>query len=415
MRKCLPLAAVSLLLLLSCSKPEKKPSEMNDAELHAFADELAHRYIITDGHIDLPSVLLEKKFQPTASNMDTLIHTGAGNFDYERAKKGGLDVPFMSIYIPSSYQQKEDFGKGLADSLIHIVKGIAAELPDKFALANTPAQAETNFKAGKISLPMGMENGAPIGNDLKNVQYFYDEGIRYITLTHSKNNQICDSSGDSARWNGLSPFGKEVVQEMNRVGIMVDISHVDDSTFYQVMKLTKAPCIASHSSCRVFSPKTRRDMTDDMIKKLGENGGVMQINFYSAFLDSAVGNQNDKNNAALNALLKEKNLTRETGKLVVEQFKKEHPWKTTPLTTVVNHIDHVVKIAGIDHVAFGSDYDGVDNQLPVGLEDVSHFPDLIYELLKRGYSEEDIEKICYKNVWRVWNKVAEVSAELQKK
>ena len=403
------------LFQFSCSS-KKSVDKMTDEELKAYANELAHKFIITDGHVDLPEVLHEKRYYPTPTTMDTIIHTGKGNFDFERAKKGGLDAPFMSIYIPAAYQQKADFGKDLADSLINIVNDIAQFLPEKFALANTPAEVEANFKAGKISLPMGMENGAPIGNDIKNVKYFYDRGVRYITLTHNRDNQICDSSGDTLRTNnGLSAFGKEVVTEMNKVGIMVDISHVDDSTFYQVMKLTKAPCIASHSSSRKFSPNTRRDMTDDMIKKLGENGGVMQVNFFSVFLDSSVSNNNERNRKALKALLDEKKLTASDSlaKPVIEQFERNHPWATTTIDMVVNHIDNVKNIAGIDHVAFGSDYDGVDNRLPVGLEDVSKFPDLIYALLKRGYTEEDIEKICYKNVWRVWNKTAEVAKQLQ--
>jgi len=401
----------SALAIVSCSD-KKSVSRMTDDELRTYANELAHKYIITDGHVDLPGALIDKKYFPTAENIDTIIHTGKGNFDYERAVKGGLTAPFMSIYIPSSRQALPDMGKSLADSMINMVHAISQLLPDKFALANTPAQVEANFKQGKISLPMGMENGAPIGNDLANLQHFFDRGIRYITLTHSRDNQICDSSGDTTKtWNGLSPFGKDVVAEMNRLGIMVDISHVDDSTFYQAVKLSKAPVIASHSSCRAFAPTVRRNMTDDMIKKLGEHGGVMQINFYSAFLDSAVSNANTKSRAELKKLLAEKGLQASdtAAQALIAQFEKEHTWKTTPIETVADHIDHVVKIAGIDHVAFGSDYDGVDNRLPIGLEDVSTFPNLIYVLLKRGYTEEDIEKICYKNVWRVWNAVEKVA------
>lgn len=260
---------------------------------------------------------------------------------------------------------------------------------------------------------MGMENGAPIGNDLKNLKYFFDRGIRYITLTHSKNNQICDSSGDTTQWNGLSPFGVDVVKEMNRLGIMVDISHVDDSTFYQVMKLTKVPCIASHSSARAFAPTVRRDMTEDMIQKLGENGGVMMINFYNAFLDSAVANRNKINREKLSALLAEKGLksTDSLAKPVIDQFKQDNPSLKSDIEMVANHIDHVVKIAGIDHVAIGSDFDGVDGEVPTGLEDASMFPNLIYVLLKRGYSEGDIEKICYLNTFRVWNKVIEAAGK----
>ena len=232
---------------------------MNDEQLKAFADELAHKFILTDGHVDLPYRLRIKNFQVERQYMGIPIQTAEGDFDYERAKKGGLDAPFMSIYIPSSNQLQPDKGKALADTLINMVRGIAENIPDKFALANSVEEVEKNFKEGKISLPMGMENGAPVGDDLGNVQYFYDRGIRYITLTHGKDNQICDSSYDTAHtWHGLSPFGINVVKEMNRVGIMVDISHVDDSTFYQVMRITTVPVIASHSSCRYFTPSFKR-------------------------------------------------------------------------------------------------------------------------------------------------------------
>ncbi len=396
------------LMLIGCA--EKKPVErMTDDQLKAWAAELAHKYIITDGHVDLPERLKGIKF--TTDSIQTVISTKRGDFDFERAKKGGLSAPFMSIYIPSSYQKNADSGKSYADSLINWVDLIAEGLPDKFALVKSTSEVETNFKNGKISLPMGMENGAPIGNDLKNVKYFYDRGIRYITLTHSKNNQICDSSGDTTKWNGLSPFGKEVVAEMNRVGIMVDISHVDDSTFYQVMRLTHAPCIASHSSCRYYAPSVRRDMTDDMIKKLGENDGVISVNFYTAFIDSAVANYDSRIKIMTKNLLKEKNLkiTDTLTKGLIAQYKKENPEPEVDIERVVDHMDHIVKLIGIDHVAFGSDFDGVDGRLPKGLEDVSKYPDLIYHLLKRGYTENDIEKICYKNIWRVWNKVEEVA------
>ena len=396
------------LMLISCG--DKKPAErMTDEQLQVFANELAHKFIITDGHVDLPERLKGIKF--TADSINTVVSTKKGDFDFERAKKGGLSAPFMSIYIPSSYQKNSDNGKSYADSLIDWVDLIAGKLPDKFALAKTPAEVETNFKAGKISLPKGMENGAPIGNDLKNVKYFYDRGVRYITLTHSKNNEICDSSGDTTKWNGLSPFGKEVVKEMNRIGIMIDISHVDDSTFYQVIRLTKAPCIASHSSCRYFAPSVRRDMTDDMIKKMGENDGVIAVNFYTAFIDSAVANHQRNSSVQIKKLLKEKNLKQSDtlAKRISSQFRKEHPSPEVDIERVVDHIDHIVALIGIDHVAFGSDFDGVDGMLPKGLEDVSMYPNLVYHLLKRGYTEDDIEKICYKNVWRVWNKVEEVA------
>ncbi len=390
---------------------------MNDTELHALADQLAHKFLIIDGHVDFPERMKDKNIVINEQTKAIAIHDEGGEFDYERAKKGGLSAPFMSIYIPAGYQKLPDMGKAYADSLIDNVRAMATLFPDKFALINSTADLKKNFESGLISLPMGMENGAPFGNDLKNVKYFYNRGIRYTTLTHSRNNQICDSSGDSAKWNGLSPFGKEVVKEMNRVGIMVDISHVDDSTFYQVMKLTDIPCIASHSSCRAFAPTVRRDMTDDMIKLMKKNNGVILVNFYNAFLDSAVVNHSNKLKEKLNALLKEKKLTeRDTAaKRLIEQFKKENPPKRTDIEMVANHIDRIKALAGIEHVGFGSDFDGVDGQLPVGLEDASKYPDLIYVLLKRGYTEEDIEKICYKNALRVWAAVEEAPKKLQGK
>ena len=402
------------LIAFACA--EKKPVDrMNDEQLRAFADELAHKYVITDGHVDLPYRLKMNKFVLEREYMGIPIKTDDGDFDYERAKKGGLDAPFMSIYIPSSYQLQPDNGKALADSLINMIKGIAENIPDKFALAGSVEEVQQNFNKGLISLPMGMENGAPVGDDLKNVQYFYERGIRYITLTHGKDNQICDSSYDTTHtWNGLSPFGREVVQEMNRVGIMVDISHVDDSTFYQVMKLTKAPCIASHSSCRRFTPGFQRNMSDDMIRKLGENGGVIQINFGSGFLDSAVVAQNNANREKLRAILAEKNLSMRDSlaQPIIEEFRKTNPSLYADVKTVADHIDHVVKLAGIDHVGIGSDFDGVGDSLPTGLKDVSQYPNLLYELLKRGYTESDIEKICSGNVFRVWKKVAEVATSI---
>lgn len=396
---------------LACTSKKIDYSSLPDEKLKQVADSLAHAYIITDGHVDLPYRLKVKKFRLEREYLGIPISTTEGDFDYERAKKGGLDAPFMSIYIPSSYQQTGG-AKALADSLIDMVQGITKAHPDKFAFAGTPAEVEANFKLGKISLPMGMENGAPVENDLANVKYFYDRGIRYITLTHGKDNQICDSSYDTLNtWKGLSPFGEQVVKEMNRVGIMVDVSHVSDSAFYDVMKLTKVPVIASHSSCRFFTPGFQRNMSDDMLKALKENGGVIQINFGSTFLDSIVAKQNDENREKLQKILKEKNLKwRDSlAKPVIEQFQKDNPSLFADVETVANHIDRVVQFAGIDHVGLGSDYDGVGDSLPTGLKDVSQYPNLIFVLLKRGYSPEDIEKICSKNVFRVWNKVIEAS------
>ena len=377
----------------------------NDAALKKQAYDLAHKFIITDGHIDVPWRLND-------GYEDLSIRTETGDFDYIRAKEGGLDAPFMSIYVPSSYQETGG-AKEKADSLIDLVHRIANDHPDKFEVAFSVADVNRIFGDGKIALPMGMENGAPILDDLNNVQYFYDRGIRYITLTHAKDNLICDSSYDTTgTWNGLSPFGREVVKEMNRVGIMVDISHVTDEVINQVMDMTDVPVIASHSSCRYFTPGWERNMGDAEIKRLKDNGGVIQINYGSSFVTQVSQDKRKANSEKIEAYAKEKGLDEndETFIAYAKKVNEENPMYAD-ITEVVDHIDHVVELAGIDHVGIGSDYDGVGDSLPYGLKDVASYPNLIFHLLKRGYSEEDIEKICYKNIWRVWSAVERAAAD----
>ena len=395
MKKKLSFFIAMAIIMVGCS---------NDASLKKRAYELAHTYIITDGHIDVPWRLND-------GYEDLSVRTEGGDFDYIRAKDGGLDVPFMSIYVPSSYQETGG-AKEKADSLIDLVHRIANDHPDKFEVAYSPNDGDRIFSQGKIALPMGMENGAPIEDDLNNVAYFHKRGIRYITLTHARDNLICDSSYDTTNtWGGLSPFGRRVVAEMNRVGIMVDISHVTDAVINQVLDMAKAPVIASHSSCRKFTPGWQRNMGDPEIKRLKENGGVIQINYGSSFVTQASQDKRQANTDKIAAYAKKNGLEQEDEELKVyaKKVSKDNPIYAD-ITEVIDHIDHVVKLAGIDHVGIGSDYDGVGDSLPYGLKDVSSYPNLIYHLLKRGYSDEDIAKICYKNVWRVWREVERVAA-----
>jgi membrane dipeptidase len=398
-------ASLVMLLVFPMLVSQMQPS---DADLRVKAERLAQDVIIVDTHIDVPEQLIDKM-------EDISIRTREGDFDYPRAKAGGLNAPFMSIYVPSSYEEKGG-AKAYAERLIAIVEKFAKDWPDKFALARSVDDIRRQFSAGKISLPMGMENGSPIEGKLENVQYFYDRGIRYITLTHAKNNQICDASFDDQRkWNGLSPFGRKVVEEMNRVGIMIDVSHVSDSAFYQVMRITKAPAIASHSSCRYFTPGWERNMDDEMIKLLAKNGGVIQINFGSMFLVDSLRKMYSNRMKEVEAYLQEHNLTsdNQAAKDFRDQYRKQHLMEYADVTDVIRHIDHVVQLVGIDHVGLGSDFDGVGDTLPIGLKDVSYYPNLIYELLKKGYAEDDIQKICSGNLFRVWNKVAQVAHKLQ--
>ncbi|MEE3135596.1 MAG: dipeptidase [Candidatus Neomarinimicrobiota bacterium] len=395
MKKKLSFFIAMAIIMVGCS---------NDASLKKRAYELAHTYIITDGHIDVPWRLND-------GYEDLSVRTEGGDFDYIRAKDGGLDVPFMSIYVPSSYQETGG-AKEKADSLIDLVHRIANDHPDKFEVAYSPNDGDRIFSQGKIALPMGMENGAPIEDNLNNVAYFHKRGIRYITLTHARDNLICDSSYDTTNtWGGLSPFGRRVVAEMNRVGIMVDISHVTDAVINQVLDMAEAPVIASHSSCRKFTPGWQRNMGDPEIKRLKENGGVIQINYGSSFVTQASQDKRQANTDKIAAYAKKNGLEQEDEELKVyaKKVSEDNPIYAD-ITEVVDHIDHVVKLAGIDHVGIGSDYDGVGDSLPYGLKDVSSYPNLIYHLLKRGYSDEDIAKICYKNVWRVWREVERVAA-----
>ena len=400
------------LVILGCKNENKENTESSAAETEAAimrkADSLAQAYIITDGHIDLPYRLKAEGITLiTKENGATVIDAGIGEFDFERSRKGGLDAPFMSVYIPSELQ-KEAGAKALADSLIDLVESIATTFPDQYALAGSPADVEENFKAGKISLPIGMENGAPIEGDIKNVAYFFDRGVRYITLSHGMDNEITDSSYDTtATYGGLSDFGRKVIEEMNRIGIMVDVSHISDNAFYDVMEVTKVPVIASHSSARKFTPDFQRNMSDELIQALAENGGVIQINFGSDFLDIESQESGNRINEKFQKELSDKGLSLNdsAAKPFMEQFKKDNPYKFSTVEKVADHIDHVVDLVGIDYVGLGSDYDGVGDSLPEGLKDVSQYPNLIAELLRRGYSDEDIAKICYKNVFRVWNAV----------
>ena len=365
------------------------------------AEKLSKENIIIDGHIDLPFRLYKKNLlfdKNIKLNRET-----SGNFDIPKAIRGGLDSPFMSIYIPS--EKNFDEAYELANNLIDLVDNIIKSNQKNLAHANGPSDVERNFIDNKISLPMGMENGSAIGNDINNIRYFFNRGIRYITLTHAKNNQICDSSYDKKRtWNGLSDFGVEAIKEMNKVGMMVDISHVSDKTFYDVLKISEKPLIATHSSPRKFTPGFERNMSDEMIKNLANNGGVIMMNFGSSFV-------NQKSNKIFSQIDKRVRLYKTKNKIIsdnleLEKYKNNLINEMNPfasLEDVVESIDHVYKLVGVDHIGFGSDFDGLGNSLPKGLKDVSMYPNIIEKLLKKNFSEKDIKKICSENLFRVWN------------
>ncbi|GMU96693.1 dipeptidase [Ignavibacterium album] len=392
-------------LLLTISVDAQFDSGKIDSDLMLKAHQLAKEILIIDTHIDLPDWLYDEWFDVSTSS-------DYGEFDFVRANEGGLNVAFMSVYT-SPQLEIEGKSKLKADSLIRIVERIEQLYPDKFKIVRSISDIDRFKNSNKILLALGMENGSPIESDLDNLRKYYQQGIRYITLSHYKSNHICDSANDPERkWNGLSPFGEEVVKEMNRLGIMIDVSHISDSTFYDVMRLSTAPVIASHSCCRFFTPGFERNISDEMILELAKNGGVVQIAFAGFFLREDINKRYLQGEEEIKEHLKNFNITPGTDSAwqYESQYWKENPVGQATVEDVANHIDHIVKLVGVDYVGIGSDFNGVGEHLPIGLEDTSRYPNLIYELLRRGYTEKDIRKIFGENLIRVWRQVEEAAA-----
>ena len=365
------------------------------------AHDIAQDALIVDGHVDMPYRVYDEW-------ADVSGDVPGNDFDAPRARAGGLNVPFMSIYLPAETEITGE-ATALANRLIDLVEAQVARAPDTFGIATSPAEVEKLVADGKIALPMGMENGAAIAGDLDNLRHFHARGIRYITLAHSKSNHISDSSYDPvALWQGLSPFGEELVAEMNRLGIMIDVSHISDQAFRDVIEITRAPVVATHSSARHFTPGFERNASDEIIEAIGNNGGVLMINFGSSFLSEEANQWQAKFSAArdsLTAQLGEAGRDDPRVAAFSEAYREQNPYPYADVDIVVDHIERVVEIAGIEHVGLGSDYDGVGDSLPEGLKDASTYPNLISELLRRGHSEGDIRKILGENVMRVWREV----------
>jgi membrane dipeptidase len=410
----------ALLALQACThgsnRPEETPAAAAPADLSERSRELAKRIIIADGHVDVPYRLIEKLGPDGQPTEDVSVRTESGDFDLPRAVEGGLNVPFMSIYVPADFQRTPGAAKAHADALIDLVEGVVRKAPEKFALARSVEEARRNFREGKISLAMGIENGAAIEDELENVAHFHQRGVRYVTLTHSRDNQLSDASFNSGprTWKGISPFGRQVVAEMNRLGIMVDVSHLSDDAIRQVLEVSRAPVIASHSSARHFTPGWERNISDELIRAVAEKGGVVMINFGSAFLSKAANTHSTARYEAIMAFVAERGLTSREHpevKAFLEAYDREHPYPFATVEDVADHIEHVVKLVGIDHVGLGSDFDGVGDSLPTGLKDVSQYPNLFRVLLERGFSEADIEKLASGNVFRVWEQVEKLAAQ----
>ena len=385
------LAAMFTVIVITAIADDRNP------ELASAANMVAQKYLLVDTHVDVPYRLEEEWSDVTGKTED-------GDFDYERARQGGLNIPFMSIYTPAESEQEGDSFE-LANRLIDWVEALAGRAPEKFVVVKTTAQAEKATQMGLIGLAMGMENGTPLESKLENIAFFKQRGISYITLAHSLSNHISDSSYDEERqWNGLSPFGKEVVAEMNRQGIMIDISHVSDEAFRQVLELSKVPVIASHSSARNFTPEWERNMSDEMIKALAAKDGVIQINFGSSFLTEKAMVWYEEMDEARGAYLEENGFDEdgEEAESFGESYRVANPLPFATMDELVAHFQHVIGLVGVEHVGIGSDFDGVGDSLPVGMKDVSDYPNLIEALLRLEYSIDDIAGIMGGNLMRVW-------------
>ncbi len=376
------------------------------------AQKLAQDAVIVDTHIDAPTELL-------AEWQDLGKLTPSREFDYPRAREGGLDVAFMSIYT-SPEEDELGTARQIANRQIDAVEAMVGRHPDKFALLTSPGDVERLRAGNHVLLALGMENGAPIGDDLAQLAQFHARGVRYITLAHSASNRISDSSySQKHQWQGLSPFGKKVGAEMNRLGIMVDVSHLSDAGAAQAIELSSVPVIASHSGFRHFTPGFERNVSDELAKAIAAKGGGSEATFGIGFVNRQAAVNMQAYFAASAALGERYAAARAAGKPIEDEaaFDKEwqrsHPTPATPITAVLDQIDYAVKLIGIDHVGLGSDFDGVSGNLPEGLHNVADYPNLVAGLQARGYKDEDLKKILGGNLLRVWAAV-EAGSEKQK-
>ena len=366
------------------------------------ARQLHDRALVIDSHDDTTQrMLFDKTFDITVRHKD-------GNIDLPRMREGGLDALFFSIWVPSDITGPPAVKRAL--DLIDSVHKAAKAHPADLMLATTAADIRRAAAGHKIAALMGMEGGHMINDDLGQLRKYAALGVRYLTLTHFKNNNWADSSTDKPAHNGLTPFGKDVVRELNRLGMMVDISHVADKTFYDALAVTDAPVIASHSSCRAIANHPR-NMTDEMLRALAKNGGVVMINYHAGFLSEEFRVASEKRNGTVDVAMaamskkcggNEACTTLESERIDHEAMANGELPKVT-WEKIVDHIDHAVKVAGADHVGLGSDFDGAT--MPLGMEDASKLPKITDALLKKGYSEQDIEKILGGNILRVMEAV----------
>jgi len=405
--------ATHLLLICLLSSV---PSPAQNTSVSGKSLQIHNSAIVVDTHADTPQRFLDDNFD--IGNTDP---KDIGHISLDKARAGNLGAEFFSIWVEPSF--KGQFAHRAVD-LIDSVYEQAARHPDRMMMAFSVDDIERSHEQKKLAALMGMEGGHPIENDLRLLREFYRLGVRYMTLTWSNTNEWADSSGDVndpkvEHHNGLTDFGKKVVLEMNRLGMMVDISHVADKTFYDAVAASKAPVIASHSSARALT-SAPRNMTDDMLRAVTQNNGVVMVNFFNGFLDEAFWKATEttakERDAAVAAFVEQH---KAAGKPVTyaEYDRIEREWASKiprpPLKSLIDHIDHIAKVAGVDHVGLGSDFDGVSGATPAGIDSAADLPKITQALLDRGYSADDIKKILGGNLLRAFRDVERVSREMQ--
>ncbi len=384
----------------SVSAQNKNSLDAKAARIHAAA-------FTVDSHTDAPLNFTNKKFNVAKDNSESMPYSCV---DFPRMRKGGLDAVFFAVFTSQGPRTPEGNAKvkAKAEQIFDSIHAAVNRNSSISGIATNPEQAYKLVKKNKSVVFIGVENGYPIGNDLSNVKHFYDRGARYITLCHTKNNDICTSSTDTANITGLTVFGTRVVEEMNRLGMMIDVSHISDQSFYDVMQLSKAPVLASHSCSRVLCDNPR-NLTDDMLRALAANNGVVQMCILSDYVKKPLPYP-ERDSAKLAVRKKYNNfqdLSDEQREIAFAEWHSvdsKFPPKLATVSDAVDHIDYMVKIAGIDHVGIGTDFDGGGGLMDC--KDVSEMGNITLELVKRGYSEKDIKKIWGENLMRVMRDVA---------
>lgn len=385
-----------------------------DERLWKKAQEIHRKAIVVDGHNDITEYMVDEGYDLGTPSV------GKYHTDLQRLKQSGITAQFFSVYVDRKYAAQDFISKNYrvdggsarrALDLIDVIYRAAERYPNDIIMGYSTADIRRAERERKIAAFLGIEGGHAIENSLAALRNFYRLGVRYMTLTHNNTNEWADACCDESRHNGLSEFGREVVREMNRLGMFVDVSHVSDKTMNDVLDVAKAPVMASHSSARALA-NHRRNIPDDLLRRIAKNGGVVMVNFYPVFIDEKVRQAQVERDArlkpqrdALNEQFKDdpERLAAELRKL-----NDANPLPATPLSVLIDHIDHIAKVAGVDHVGLGSDFDGVPF-LPQEMEDVTKLPNITYELLRRGYSEKDVKKILGGNFMRAFEEVERVA------